>query len=481
LKENQTWDLVQLPSGRSALRGKWVYKLKRGPDGRVVKHKARWVVKGFEQQFGIDYDQTFAAVVKPMSYKVLFAMAAQYDWEIEQMDVKTAFLHGKLQETVYMEQPTGYQQGNKVCKLNRALYGLKQAPRVWYQTMEQFLKLQGFQKIQADHSVFKHSNGTVVAVYVDDLLLFGADMSKIQALKTELSKEFDMTDLGPCSQYLGMQITQNRQEKTLHMSQKIYLDKVLCTFGMADCKPVSTPMAQGVSLVKETDKTATIEHVRRFQSAVGSLMYAMIETRPDIAFAVSTISQFASNPNEEHWKALKHLFCYLQGSLELGISYGKPGDQEIVGYTDSHWAGDKGTRKSTSGYLFKLGNGAVSWSSKRQPTVAISSCEAEYMAATQCVKEAIWLQGLLGEIGYQGKTRRLSSCLGTTWWRWHWPRTLNTMHGASTLMSNGTLSERRSRKNWLPSITCQQTEWWQMDLPSHWEKRNSRSLWTLWE
>ena len=202
-----------------------------------------------------------------------------------------------------------------------------------------------------------------------------------------------------------MQITRDRKAKTVHMSQKIYLDKVLCTFGMADCKPVAIPMAQGVSLVKETGLTAPLEQVRRFQSAVGSLMYAMIETRPDIAFVVSTLSQFASNPNEQHWKALKHLFRYLKGSLPLGISYGKPGKQDIMGYTDSDWAGDKGTRKSTSGYLFKLGNGAVSWSSKRQPTVALSSCEAEYMAATQCVKEAIWLQGLLREIGYPGRDK----------------------------------------------------------------------------
>ena len=167
-----------------------------------------------------------------------------------------------------------------------------------------------------------------------------------------------------------------------------------------------------VCLTKETAKTAPIEHIRRFQSAVGSLMYAMIETRPDIAFAVSTLSQFASNPNEEHWKALKHLFRYLQGSLSLGISYGKPGNQAIIGFTDSDWAGDKGTRKSTSGYLFKLGNGAVSWSSKRQPTVALSSCEAEYMAATQCVKEAIWLQGLLKEIGYPGEDRKTIQLFG---------------------------------------------------------------------
>ena len=315
------------------------------------------------------------------------------------MDVKTAFLHSTLEETVYIQQPTGYEEGDKVCKLQKALYGLKQSPRVWYNTLHDYFKSLGYQRTNADHSVFLHSNKTIVAVYVDDLLIFGPDMSVIQELKAQLRQKFDMTDLGPCSHYLGMEITRDRVKGTLRMAQTTYLDKVLCAFNMADCKPVSTPMDQGLKLVKETEKTAAPEDVRRFQSAIGSLMYAMIETRPDIAFAVSTLSQFASNPNEEHWKALKHVFRYLKGTMSLGITYG--GDGSLVGYTDSDWAGDAATRKSTSGYLFKLANGAISWSSKRQPTVALSSCEAEYMAMTQGVKEAVWLRGLLHELGYE--------------------------------------------------------------------------------
>jgi transposase InsO family protein len=401
LQQNGTWSLVDLPPDRRALRGKWVYKLKRGPQGEIIRHKARWVVKGYEQEHGIDYDETFAAVVKPAAFRPIFALAAKHDLEIEQMDVKTAFLHGKIEETIYVEQPTGYEQQGKVCLLRKGLYGLKQAPRMWYKTLHDFLVESGFHRTQADHSVFVTDagiNGLIVTVYVDDLKIIGRDKQAIQRLKNALSERFDMTDLGPISYYLGMSVRRDRAARTITLSQAGYLQKVLHKFGFDEAKPAATPMESGICLEKETIQMAEAETVQRYQAAIGSLMYAMTISRPDIAFAVSTVSQFAQNPNDSHWKAVKRVFRYLRGTLDQGITFGKS-DDGLIGYSDADWAGDRTTRKSTSGYIFMMYGGPVSWSSKRQTTVALSTCEAEYIAMTQAAKEATWLRILLTELG----------------------------------------------------------------------------------
>ena len=210
LEENTTWTLVDAPKDRAVLGGKWVYKLKRGAGGEIIRYKARWVVRGFEQREGVDYHETFATVVKPMSYRALFAIAAAMDLEIEQMDVKTAFLYGEVDEDIYVEQLTGYSDGTtRVCHLKRALYGLKQAPRVWYNTIATFLKDLGFSPLTEDISVF--TNGQVfIAVYVDDLLLAGSCKQSVRDVKQRLSERFKMVDLGPCSYYLGMKVTRDR-------------------------------------------------------------------------------------------------------------------------------------------------------------------------------------------------------------------------------------------------------------------------------
>ena len=247
LQTNSTWDLVKLPPNRRALRGKWVFRYKRGPDGSIERHKARWVVKGFEQRFGIDYKETFAAVVKSMTYKVIFAIVAFYDFELEQMDVKTAFLNGTLKEVVYVVQPTGYEkekEEGKVCRLKKALYGLKQAPRRWYEVMHHFLISFGYTRLHTDNSVFRNGN-LIVAIYVDDILLCGPKKDEIQDLKAKLSSQFEMTDCGPCKHYLGMLIERNRVQRTLTLSQKTYLTGVLKDFGLQNAKAVTTPMEPG--------------------------------------------------------------------------------------------------------------------------------------------------------------------------------------------------------------------------------------------
>ena len=328
------------------------------------------------------------------------------------MNVKTAFLHGTLDNEIFVEQPTGYEDGSgRVCRLNKSLYGLKQSPRVWYQILQQFLATKGYHRTNADHSVFyNRDNGTILAAYVDDLLLIGPNLDHIIELKKMLSDEFLMTDLGPVAHYLGVQVSRDRYNRTLTMTQTPYLIKVLGDHGMLDCNSIKTPVETGINLVPSTIQ-ATADDTKAYQSAIGSLMYAMTATRPDIAFAVSVLSRFSSKPDTTHWKALKRVFRYLNGTLHRGITYGgvdpldHRDDRVLTGYSDADWGGCEDIRKSTGGYVYLINGAAVSWSSKRQATVALSSCEAEYMAVTQATKEAVWLRQLLGNLGLQEQAK----------------------------------------------------------------------------
>ena len=399
LIENETWTLSDAPSNRSVLRGRWVFALKRGPNGEITRFKARWVVRGFEQRPGLDYNETFASVVKPMSYKAIFALAAAHDWDIEQMDVKTAFLYGYVKEDIWVEQPHGFGKSRKVCKLNRALYGLKQSPRVWYETFAAFMKELGIVPVDSDYGIFiNHTTGTLIALYVDDILITGPSREDISKVKAALNAKFRMTDLGPCAYYLGMTVTRDRPNRILRLGQAAYVERVIKQFDMWEAAPKLTPMVTSSKLVPaEDDYTPPREFLKRYQSAVGSLMYAMLGTRPDIAYAVSVVSRFASKPTDQHWGAVKHILRYLKHTLHYQLTY-QGGLGALQGYTDSDWGGDTHTRRSTAGYVFNIGSGALSWSSKRQPTVALSSCEAEYFGQTQATKEAIWLKKLLAEL-----------------------------------------------------------------------------------
>jgi hypothetical protein len=403
LIDNNTWDLVEPPHHQKVLPGKWVFKYKRGISGKILRYKARWVAKGYEQQFGIDYDQTFASVVKPMSYKALFAIAASLDLEIEQMDVKTAFLYGLVEEDIYVQQPTGLgDNSGRVCKLNKALYGLKQSPRVWYKTLSDFLVSKGFKAIDADNSVFQRDT-SYIAVYVDDLLLIGPDSIVLHEIKLELANRFSMTDLGPVAFYLGMSITRDRQNRTLRIGQQAYLSEAIRNAGVWDAICATTPMESTRLEPAEDGYFAEPGFKALYQSHVGTLMYAMLGSRPDIAFSVSCVSRYASNPTPKHMIAVLRIFKYLHGTLTHQLTY-RGELSALSGYSDSDWAGDVSTSRSTSGFVFNIGSGAISWSAKRQPTVALSTCEAEYRGQTQAAKEAIWLRQLLQNLNPSSTT-----------------------------------------------------------------------------
>lgn len=341
---------------------------------------------------------------------MLLAMVAHQNLELEQLDVKTPFLHGELEEEIYMTQPDGFQVPGKedyVCKLKKSLYGLKQSPRQWYKRFDSFMIEIGYNRSPYDccvyHNKLKNGSYIYLVLYVDDMLIASKDKSDIQKLKGLLSAEFEMKDLGAAKKILGMEIYRDRSQNKLFVSQKGYIQKILSRFGMSNAKALDTPSAANIHLsVSFTPKSAgEKEYMSRvpYASAVGSLMYAMVCTRPDLAHSVSVVSRFMSQPGKKHWQAVKRIFRYLKGTSDVGLIYRGDIQCLVTGYSDSDYAGDVDSRRSMTGYVFTLGGSVVSWKATLQPTVSLSTTEAEYMALTEAAKEGIWLKGLVSDLG----------------------------------------------------------------------------------
>jgi hypothetical protein len=377
------------------------------------KFKARLVAKGYSQQKRVDYEEIFSPVVRHTSIKAVLALVAHYDMALEQMDVKTAFLHGDLEEQIYMEQPEGFSQPGQehlVCKLKKSLYGLKQSPRQWYKRFDSYMIKIGYRRCEYDCCVYVRSldNGSFIflLLYVDDMLIAAKSIVEVNKLKVLLSREFDMKDLGAVKKILGMEIRRDRDAKRLWLSQAGYVKKVLERFSMENVNPVSTPLANHFRLsTSQCPKTVEeIEDMSKvpYASAVGCLMYAMVCTRPDLAHAVSVVSKYMANPGKQHWDAVKWIFRYLKGTTDYGITFVRQkSDLSVVGYVDADYAGDLDDRRSTTGYVFTFTGGPICWKSMIQSTVAMSTTEAEYMAAAKAAKEALWLTGLVKELGIQ--------------------------------------------------------------------------------
>jgi hypothetical protein len=406
LTKNNTWTLVKdMPPGRKAIGCRWVFKKKLNSDGSVSRYKARLVAKGYSQRYGVDYGETYAPVAKFTSIRTILALSTALDLEIHQMDVKTAFLNGDLEEEIYMDVPEGLSAppGTK-CKLNRTLYGLKQSPRMWHKRLDQYLKSQGFIALISDPSLYKRCNEdklVIIAVYVDDLLILSNNTTTLQEVKKSLADTFEMSDEGDIDgkTHLGIRVRRDRANRSLTLDQETYTKSILKRFNMEDCNSVVTPLNPGVKLTKRSEDAEQLPvDPNYYQQIVGSLMYLMLGTRPDIAAAVGIVSQFTSDPTREHLKATKHILRYLKGSMDLSLCYDGNNEPNLQGYSDADWGNDPNSRRSISGYIYMLNAGAISWSSKRQPTVALSSTEAEYMALTHATKEAIWLRTLLKEL-----------------------------------------------------------------------------------
>ena len=406
LHRNNTWELVPLPPGRKPIQSRWVYRLKMNADGSINRFKARHVAKGYTQKEGIDYDETFAPVARFSSLRAVIALAAAENLELHQMDVDTAFLYGELKEEIYVTQPEGFinpLHPNHVCRLKKSLYGLKQAPRVWFETIDSFLKEHGFYKVHADPCIYifiTSSGKAIIFLYVDDLLI-AATFCFLDPIKLLLNQRFRMKDLGEAKSLLNIEIIRDRKKGQIILRQSGYIKSILSYFNMSDCKPISTPMEVKSSLPSLLETPATASNIP-YRQAIGKLIYAASGTRPDIAFATSILSRHLQAFNHQHWDAVKRILRYLQGTIHYGLVFSSGGSNPLIleGYSDADWAGDVLDRKSTSAYLFMLGGAPISWMSKKQATIALSSTEAEYLATTQAAKEALWLRSLLADLGH---------------------------------------------------------------------------------
>ncbi|KAJ9519346.1 hypothetical protein QJQ45_023135 [Haematococcus lacustris] len=407
LHANGTWTLVERPPGARVLPTKWVLKIKRDATGAIEKFKARLVAKGFMQVSGVDVGDVYAPVSKHTTLRALLALAAARDMEVHQIDVEAAFLNGMLQpdEVIHVQQPEGFEEGsqNTVCRLQKALYGLRQAPRAWHAKLKQELEGMGFCASESDPALFMLSRpaGTVyLLVYVDDCLLCTekGDFESLDYVKQRLSSVFGIKDLGQTRWFLGMQISRDRAQGTLQLDQQQYIKELLSTYSMTEAHSKAVPMAPGTKLVKEGDALDTAHH--SYSGLVGSLLYLSCCTRPDIAYAVGALARHMAAPTQQHWAAAKAVLSYLKGTASQGLVFG--GNDSLQGYCDADYAGDKDTARSTTGYVFTLHGAAISWSSRLQPTVAMSTAEAEYMAASGAVKEAVWLRKLMQDLGLPG-------------------------------------------------------------------------------
>ncbi|KAI3782063.1 hypothetical protein L2E82_12095 [Cichorium intybus] len=399
IERNHTWVLTDLPKGQKPIGLKWVFKLKKDASGKFTTHKARIVAKGYVQRKGIDFDEVFAPVARLETVRLMLALAAKEGWTVHHLDVKSVFLNGTLEEEVYVSQSEGFIVAGKehmVYRLSKALYGLRQAPRAWNAKLDKTLKELGFLRCPQEQAVYKLQRPNsilLVGAYVDDLIVMGTSEEQVAAFKKQMKNVFEMTDMGKPSYYLGIEVHQRKGEVAI--AQTGYAKKVLKLAGMADCNPSKYPMESKLSLTK--DEGGVEVNSTDYRRLVGSLRY-LTHTRPDLAYSVGVVSRFMESPKESHFKAVKQILRYIKGTQSHGLVYRKGGDGKLIGFSDSSYGMDPVDGKGTTGMVFYYSNSPITWSSQKQRTVALSSCKAEFMAATMAAWQALWLRSLLKEL-----------------------------------------------------------------------------------
>lgn len=416
---NEVWEPCELPPGRKAVGSRWVFRHKLNPNGSIARFKARMVAKGYTQKKHIDYNETYAPVVKFPSIRLFFTIAAEQHWDVHQLDAKTAFLCSPIDADIYIQIPEGYELPSglslkrPVLKLKKGLYGLKQSPLLWYALLSEYLISNGFTMSEYDHSVFA-KEGIMVAIYVDDMLVSGINDEVITNFKNVMKQRFEMTDVGPATYFLNIHVTTERDENgkavSYTLSQEHYLKRVLDQHGMLACADVPTPLDK--MHTKRNPETEEAANGGQYRSIVGQVMYIYLATRPDIGFAISHLSQFCSDPTKTHMAALKRLLRYLKGTINIGLVLGGSSNRSmfdkikkaygdispIFGFSDSDWARDQDDRRSVGAYEFFVYGSLVSWTAKKQLFVATSTMESEYVAASHGAKEAIWLRAFIDEL-----------------------------------------------------------------------------------
>jgi histone deacetylase 1/2 len=407
LVDNKTWHLVPHKKGRNLIDCKWVYRIKRKADGTIDRYKARLVAKGFKQRYGIDYEDTFSHVVKAATIRLVLAISVSKGWSLRQLDVKNAFLHGVLEEEVYMKQPPGYENPNApyhVCKLDKSLYGLKHAPRAWFAELSSKFQELGFLASKADTSLFIYSKSSIiifVLVYVDDIIVTSSSNKAITSLLQDLSSTFALKDLGDLHYFLGIEV--KRFNQGIVLTQEKYALDLLNRVGLKACKALPTPLSASEKLSVTEGELLGPEDGTRYRSIVGALQYLTL-TRPDIAFSVNKVCQFLHAPTTVHWTILR----YVSGTSQIGLTIRRSSSTLVSAFSDADWTGCVDDRRSTGGFAVYFGPNLISWSARKQATVSRSSTEAEYKSLANATAEVIWLESLLKELGIQ---RDQVSCL----------------------------------------------------------------------
>jgi hypothetical protein len=409
--KNQTWTLTTLPNGRICIPSGWDFKVKTDKLGLPCRRKARFFAKGYRQVQGIDYQESFSPVVRYDSLRIIIAITAARNLELIQLDVTTAFLNGLIDELVFIAQPEGYVipgREQEVCRLNKGIYGLCQASRIWNKTLHDALIQYGLIQSTADPCVYYRITRTcflIIAVWVDDGLVAGNSMDVIDDVIRYLNRKFEITAV-PADLFVGIVIARDRPNQRIYLSIPQFIEKTLVKFRLSDAHPLSLPVLKGSPRLSSYSAPSTPTEVATmstipFREVVGCIMYAALTVRIDIAFIAGQLAQHCQNPGLDHWKAAQRVLKYLASTRNHGLCFGGNDvkDNILIGYSDADYAGDPDTRRSTSGYVFILNGGAVTWSSRRQPIVALSTMQSEYIAASDSTREAVWIRRLLDNLG----------------------------------------------------------------------------------
>ncbi|KAM2279879.1 hypothetical protein ACFX1S_040660 [Malus domestica] len=398
--KNDVWYLVPRPKETNVIGTKWVFRNKTDEHGIITRNKARLVAQGYTQVEGLDFDETFAPVARLESIMLLLAFACHLRFKLYQMDVKSAFLNGILQEEVYVEQPKGFvdpKHPDHVYRLKKALYGLKQAPRAWYDKLSTYLLKKGYTRGAVDKTLFVKrikKDVMIAQVYVDDIVFGSTSATFVKEFTEVMQSEFEMSMCGDLNFFLGLQVKQ--VEDGIFVIQTKYASDLVKKFGLTSAKPVSNPTATTIKLHKDPNGKSVDQTL--YRSMIGSLLY-LTASRPDISFSVGACARYQANPKESHLEVVKRIIRYVSGIADFGLHYSFETNSEIVGFSDADWVGNADDRKSTSGGCFYVVNNLVAWHSKKQNCVSLSTAEAEYIAAGSCCTQLLWMKQMLSDYG----------------------------------------------------------------------------------
>lgn len=401
MQSNNTWELCELPDGRNAIGCKWIFKAKTDANGNVNRYKARLVAQGFSQKFGTDYDQVFAPVARQTTFRILLSVASKENCMVHHMDVKTAFLNSKLKEEIYMKQPPGFESEKKnlVCRLKKSIYGLKQAAKAWNDEIRRVLTQEKFTQSKNDVCLYSkkvHGEWVFLLIYVDDIAIVTKSDAAMKNVKAMLSSKFKVQDLGEVKQYLSIEVTRD-SNGIYSLNQSKYIKKIVSDFGLSDAKASSIPIQVGYGKSKRDNNDDLLLSNVQYQKLLGCLLYVSVNTRPDIAASISILAQKISKPTQADWNELKRVAKYLKGTADLKLTLAQRNfsGEILIGYSDANWADNKNDRKSQSGHCFIVNGATVCWSSRKQPLVALSTCESEFIALSEACRAAAWIRRIL--------------------------------------------------------------------------------------